>query len=66
MARCFLKGTKGASLNLAMAAAAWNLKLWINESIFWRLFTRLLEKVLPPAKSTHNINPIPGDLYKAS
>lgn len=53
-------------MNLAMAAAAWNLKLWINESIFWRLFTRLLEKVLPPAKSTHNINPIPGDLYKAS
>lgn len=34
MARCFLKGAKGAGLNLALAAAAWNLKKWVNELIF--------------------------------
>jgi IS5 family transposase len=31
MARCFLKGAQGAGLNLGLAAAAWNLKKWINE-----------------------------------
>lgn len=31
MARCFLKGAEGAGLNLALAAAAWNIKKWINE-----------------------------------
>jgi len=30
MARCFLKGAEGAGLNLALAAAAWNIKKWIN------------------------------------
>ncbi|WPJ95134.1 IS5 family transposase [Coraliomargarita algicola] len=40
MARCFLKGALGAELNLGLAAAAWNLKKWINELllalILWR------------------------------
>ena len=31
MARCFLKGAEGAGLNLALAAATWNIKKWINE-----------------------------------
>jgi hypothetical protein len=31
MARCCLKG---AGLNLGLAAAAWNLKKWINELLF--------------------------------
>jgi IS5 family transposase len=34
MARCFLKGAQGAELNLGLAAAAWNLKKWINELLF--------------------------------
>ena len=34
MARCFLKGALGAELNLGLAAAAWNLKKWINELLF--------------------------------
>jgi IS5 family transposase len=34
MARCFLKGAEGAGLNLGLAAAAWNLKKWINELLF--------------------------------
>lgn len=66
MARCFLKGTMGASINLGLAAAAWNLKKWINESSFWRFFTRLLEKVHPATNSTHNINTILGAFPAAS
>ena len=31
MARCFLKGAEGAGLNLALAAAAWNIKKWVND-----------------------------------
>ena len=34
MARCFLKGAEGAGLNLGLAAAAWNIKKWINELLF--------------------------------
>ncbi|WP_308986163.1 transposase [Thalassobacterium sedimentorum] len=34
MARCFLKGALRAELNLGLAAAAWNLKNWINELLF--------------------------------
>ena len=34
MARCFLKGAEGAGLNLALAAAAWNIKKWINDPLF--------------------------------
>jgi len=34
MARCFLKGALGAGLNLGLAAAAWNIKKWINELLF--------------------------------
>lgn len=30
MARCFHKGAIGAELNLTLAAAAWNIKKWIN------------------------------------
>ena len=34
MARCFLKGANDAGLNLGLAAAAWNIKKWINELLF--------------------------------
>lgn len=44
MARCFLKGALGSGINLGLAAAAWNLKKWINELIFavifWSDYTR--------------------------
>jgi len=45
MAKCFLKGAEGAGLNLALAAAAWNLKKWINE-LLWRLFSWLRSSTL--------------------
>jgi len=38
MARCFLKGARGAGLNLALAAAAWNLKKWIKELLYCLIF----------------------------
>jgi len=38
MARCFLKGALGADLNLGLAAAAWNIKKWINELLFALIF----------------------------
>jgi IS5 family transposase len=38
MARCFLKGSQGAGLNLSLAAAFWNLKKWLNELLFAFIF----------------------------
>jgi IS5 family transposase len=46
MARCFLKGALGASQNLMLAAAAWNLKKWINESSFCLNFARLFRTLV--------------------
>ena len=37
LARNFLKGVLGDEINLLMAAAAWNIKKWLN-AIFWLLF----------------------------
>lgn len=37
LARNFLKGVVGDEINLLMAAAAWNIKKWLN-AIFWLLF----------------------------
>ncbi|MGJ8651957.1 MAG: IS5 family transposase [Opitutaceae bacterium] len=34
MARCYLKGAAGVGVNLGLAAAAWNIKKWINELLF--------------------------------
>ncbi len=50
MARCFLKGAKGAAINLTLAAAAWNLKLWINE-VLWQLIQRIWELLLTEPSS---------------
>ncbi len=41
MSRCLLKGFAGDQINLAMAAAAWNLNKWL------RLFLALLASALP-------------------
>lgn len=46
MARCFLKGALGASQNLMLAAAAWNLKKWINGSSFCLNFARILSTLV--------------------
>lgn len=46
MARCFLKGARGASQNLMLAAAAWNLKKWINESSFYTFLLNLWQWLL--------------------
>lgn len=37
LARNFLKGVVGDEINLLMAAAAWNIKKWLN-ALFWLLF----------------------------
>lgn len=62
MARCFLKGAKGAAINLTLAAAAWNLKIWINE-LLWHLIQRICELLLrapcsPNPGTKSNLAPI--------
>jgi IS5 family transposase len=49
MARCFLRGAIGSSQNLLLAAAAWNFRKWMRESIFGRIFA-LLRSLFPAAK----------------
>jgi IS5 family transposase len=51
MARCFLRGAIGSSQNLLLAAAAWNFRKWMRESIFGRIFA-LLRTLFPTAKPT--------------
>lgn len=53
MARCFLKGAEGAGLNLALAAAAWNIKKWVNELTFALILW--LEQSSPQRDSKHHI-----------
>lgn len=53
MARCFLKGAEGAGLNLALAAAAWNMKKWIND-LLWAFFI-WLQAVNPKRDLCHQI-----------
>jgi IS5 family transposase len=45
LARNYLRGFAGDSLNLLLAAAAWNFRKWLR---FWRLFLPLLLLALPP------------------
>jgi IS5 family transposase len=41
--RCFLKGFVGDSINLMLAAAAWNFRKWMRECVsFWLRFLRSL------------------------
>jgi hypothetical protein len=49
VARCFLRGAIGSSQNLLLAAAAWNFRKWMRESIFGRIFA-LLRTLFPAAK----------------
>ncbi len=44
LARNYLRGCAGDSLNLLLAAAAWNFRQWRR---FWRLFLQLLLIALP-------------------
>lgn len=53
MARCFLKGAQGAGLNLGLAAAAWNLKKWINELLF--AFICVLKEIEQQSEGNHQI-----------
>lgn len=41
VARCFLKGALGASQNLLLAAAAWNLRKWILFALVFDLIQNL-------------------------
>ena len=51
LARNYLKGFAGDTLNLLLAAAAWNFKKWLNLAVsFWLTFLRgLLSPSLWPA-----------------
>lgn len=53
MARCFLKGAEGAGLNLALAAAAWNIKKWINDPLL--AFFLWLQAINPKRNSYHQL-----------
>jgi hypothetical protein len=53
MARCFLKGASGAGLNLGLAAAAWNLKKWINKLLFAFIF--VLKQIEQQSSGCHQI-----------
>ena len=44
LGRCFLKGHLGDAMNLKLAAAAWNLKKWMRELLFW-LFASPQERI---------------------
>jgi transposase, IS5 family len=56
MARCFLKGALGASQNLMLAAAAWNLKKWINGSSFCPDIARLLRTLVDTLRAGFDLN----------
>lgn len=50
LVRCFLKGFVGDSLNLGLAAAAWNLRKWMRECVlFWLQLVRFIvrTRILP-------------------
>jgi transposase, IS5 family len=50
LVRCFLKGFAGDQVNLLLAAAAWNLKKWLRDAVFfWLQFIRLMAGNLTPA-----------------
>jgi hypothetical protein len=51
VASCFLRGAIGSSSRIAglLAAAAWNFRKWMRESIFGRIFA-LLRTLFPAAK----------------
>lgn len=45
LVRCFLKGFIGDTVNLMLAAAAWNLKKWMREGVlFWLQLIRLIAR----------------------
>ena len=54
MARCFLKGAEGAGLNLALAAAAWNIKKWVNDLLFALILW--LRNVSTKVDPSHRLN----------
>lgn len=62
MARCFLKGALGAGVNLMLAAAAWNVKKWLNELLFgfilWILQTHRLRLPPQPIKIKHALRAV--------
>ena len=57
MARCFLKGAFGASMNLMLAAAAWNLRKWVLFVFIWRLVQKLKRAYVPPFTSHQILSP---------
>jgi IS5 family transposase len=56
LARNYLKGFAGDTLNLLLAAAAWNFKKWLNLAVpFWlQLLRRLAATQFAPS-----LNPVP-------
>jgi len=63
MARCFLKGALGASQNVMLAAAAWNLRKWVLLVLIWRLVQSLRIPMVRPSipgnrVRTHPFSPL--------
>ena len=50
--RCYLKGEEGASMNLQMAAAVWNLRQWMRKHLFGLILSWLRRGYL--AIGSHN------------
>ena len=57
MAKCFLKGTKGSAVNLLLAAAAWNLKKWMNQ-LFCLLKQLLIHRIQVRLQSLTYYDPV--------
>jgi len=53
MARSSLKGSRGASQNVMLAAAGWNLRKWILFVTIWPLMRSFLEGVTTSVTSTN-------------
>jgi len=58
LARCFLKGSAGSAINLGLAAAAWNLKIWLRE-VLLALFRHLLHLAQTPCPTPTTTNQTP-------
>lgn len=59
MARCFLKGALGASQNLLLAAAAWNLRKWILFALVFNLIQNLREAASKAIAISRSISKAP-------
>jgi len=58
MARCFLRGSLGASQNVMLAATAWNLRKWVLFVLIYGLIQRIKKSLVNVSR--HQPSPSPG------